>query len=107
MTSDEDDFDFTPAANQLALVQHADAADERLIEPAERNLRRRVAAGTTRRRGCGVCRNCLFAPKQARSFSSLSTGTSVLRRSALFAGVLSHEDACRAGRGDTQAAGGA
>jgi hypothetical protein len=46
------------AHNQLALRADDDAP---LLSPTQA-LSRRVSAGTTRRRGCGVCRACLFMP---------------------------------------------
>jgi hypothetical protein len=45
-----------PQANQLALV----VADAPLLPPSARLLTRDVRAGVKRRRGCGVCRACLF-----------------------------------------------
>jgi hypothetical protein len=47
--------------NQLAEV------DAPLVPATRKLLRRKAAKGETRRRGCGVCRACLFAPhRQAR-----------------------------------------
>jgi hypothetical protein len=57
------------AHNQLAL--RADDADA-LVSPTKA-LSSRVAAGTTRRRGCGVCRACVFMPhRKARRGAGVS-----------------------------------
>ena len=62
-------------ANQLALRP---AADVPLVPRTQRLLRGDVAPGTTRRRGCGVCRPCLFFPQ--RLVRLAATRTSVERR---------------------------
>jgi hypothetical protein len=57
------------AHNQLAL--RADDADA-LVSPTKA-LSSRVAAGTTRRHGCGVCRACVFMPhRKARRGAGVS-----------------------------------
>lgn len=52
--------DDAPQANQLALV----VADAPLLPPSARLLSSDVRAGVKRRRGCGVCRACLFFPNR-------------------------------------------
>jgi hypothetical protein len=78
---DEDgEEDELPPPNQLALVPPgADAEEEApLLPPSALNVSGHIPKGSTRKVSCGLCRNCLFSPAQARAAARCTADASLL-----------------------------